>query len=134
MERVGSPARRYRVIRRRKPSVDFALDEFRVLEQGQHLLPDRLVKFVGTDRRVVADGSVWTAPRVDPVASVVMSTRRLATGIPGVPSHGVTTICTNTKPLEKRLLDGLARREAPVDRPLLLRTREDRLVHDDWNG
>ena len=134
MQRIDSPPRCYRVVRHRKPSVDFGLDEFRVFEQGQHFLPHGLVKLVGTDHRVVADRSVWTAPGVDPVASIVMSAQRRAATTPGVPSHGVTTMPTDTKPLEKRLLDGFARGEAPVDRPLLLRTRENRLVHDDWNG
>ena len=55
MQRVGSPSCGDGVVRRRKLSVDFTLDELGVLEQGQHLLPHRLVEFVGTHRRVVSD-------------------------------------------------------------------------------
>ena len=116
MQRVGSPSCGNGVVRRGKPSVDFTLDELGVLEQGQHLLPHRLVEFVGTHRRVVAHRALWTAPALGAVTSplgitvgqIVMSARCPAASRPGVPSHGVPTMRADTKPLEKRLLGSLA--------------------------
>ena len=134
MQRVGSPSCGNGVVRRGKPSVDFTLDEFGVLEQGQHLLPHRLVEFVGTHRRVVAHRALWTAPALGAVTSIVMSARCPAASRPGVPSHGVPTMRADTKPLEKRLLGSLAYRKALIGRPLLLCTRKQCLVNDRGNG
>ena len=83
---------------------------------------------------VVAHRTLWTAPALGAVTSIVMAARSPAASRPGVPSHGVPTMRADTKPLEKRQLGALACREALIGRPLLLCARKECLVDDRGNG
>ena len=66
---LHATACRRRVVGCRQSAIDFGLDELRIFQKREHLVPYRIIEFVGADRRIVTYGTFGTPPTVDAVTS-----------------------------------------------------------------
>ena len=107
---------------RLEPPVDLGLDQLGVLQQREHLGPDRLVDLVDANGASGADASLGAAEAVGARAAVVVvHDPGLAAG--GAAVVGVAALAADEDPLQQRRLARVARREPAVAREQLLSER-----------
>jgi hypothetical protein len=107
---------------RLEPPVDLGLDQLGVLQQREHLGPDRLIDLVNANGASGADPALGASEAVSARAAVVVM------HVPGLAARraavvGVAALAADEHPLQQRWLACVARREPAVALKQLLSER-----------